>query len=92
MSEQTYIDEFESLVTELISIGKGVGYRNNSGKPNDAFDEKLRNTRAREIGTRLDEMGGVTSMREAHSRVLGELGLGPARSLESAWRFIGQWW
>jgi HEAT repeat protein len=83
-------DEISRLVRELLWIGKVVGYLTSPGEGGDAFDGRFRNKEARQIGARLDEMGGFELMQEVYYLVRRELP-SEARSLESAWGYIGKW-
>jgi ankyrin repeat protein len=84
--------EVDTLVTELIQIGRTDGYlctdpHSMQGK----FDEKNRHIRAREIAEALNTRGGISLMRAAHYRVQAALGSLCARYLEVAWGYIGDW-
>jgi len=88
------MEDYESLVQELLEIGRqiknpsysasGYLYKDENGRP--AKDE-----RAQEIGSQLDSMGGMQMMQSAHEEVSMELGSVAARELESIWRGIGNW-
>ena len=62
----------EALITELIRIGKDIGYLGE--KAGGAFNEKCRNARAKEIGELLHAIGGIELMRSASQRVRDALG------------------
>lgn len=79
--------EVEKLTPELYHIGLSDGYL--SMEQGGKFDDNCRNIRAREIGERLNEMGGCHLMREVHSKI--QQMQGPARQLESCWGYIGIW-
>jgi hypothetical protein len=81
--------ESDVLVKELIVIGGSDEFLSND--PGGKFDERRRHIRAREIGERLNELGGKKLMEAAYYRVRNALGGGPARLLESAWGYIGSW-
>lgn len=55
----------------------------------DHFDKSYRHVRAREIGARLNEMGGKKLMRAVYYRVDSATGAGP--QLSHAWAYIGNW-
>lgn len=81
--------EVEQLITELVQIGKRDDFL--SERPGAGFNSQCRNVRARAIGKRLDEIGGMPVMeyvfrqvRRKTSKVLGE-------HLEYAWDEIGKW-
>lgn len=84
-----YQQEFDQLTAELIKIGKTDEYL--TVEPNSKFNDEKRNIRAREIGLRLNEMGGKKMMQQAYSKVKTALGGVPARELEFAWDGIGEW-
>jgi len=78
--------EADVLVSELIEIGNSPGYLG-SGEEFDGFEH----IRTREIGERLNQLGGKDLMVAAYYRVRAEIGAGKARELESAWGHIGDW-
>jgi len=90
--------DIDCLVFELIEIGKRDGFI--SSTKGDKFDKDGRHIRAREIGTKLNEIGGYKLMLAVGLRVRSALehqttqilrpGLG--RELEHAWGYIGDWW
>jgi len=55
----------------------------------DHFDKSYRHVRAREIGARLNEMGGKKLMRAVYYQVDSATGAGP--QLSHAWAYIGNW-
>ncbi len=81
--------KFDCLTAELIHIGKTNEFL--TVKPKIGFDESKRNIRAREIGMRLNEMGGKKLMQQVYLKVKTDLGAVPARELEFAWNYIGEW-
>jgi len=82
--------EADTLVSELIEIGeREEGYL--SDQPGGSYDENGKHVRAREIGERLNQLGGKDLMVAAAYRVKAALGSAAARYLESAWAFIGDW-
>ena len=82
--------ELGKLVRELIGIGRATSY---VGTPDGTFyDEHHCHIRAREIGARLDQLGGMELMRAAHEQVARELaGTARARELEACWGGVGRW-
>lgn len=85
--EKTRQRMVDKLVTELISIGRGAGYKSTARPgPGGAFDEHGNNVRAAQIGRMLNKLGGIHLVDEALSRVSGELGYRQATDLESIWR------
>jgi hypothetical protein len=80
--------EGDRLVAELIEIG----FRDDfiGGQAGGKFDHRRYHRRAREIGSRLHELGGMKLMLAAGYRVRAVSG--PlARHLEFAWAGIGEW-
>ncbi len=55
----------------------------------DHFNETHKHIRDREIGIRLNEMGGTKLMQAACHEVRTDLSAGPGRELEAAWAYIG---
>lgn len=81
--------EVDRLVEELVRIGKTDDFL--SERPGSPFNMQCRHTRAREIGKRLDEIGGIALMDWVHRRVRKLLGKGLAAHLEYAWTDVGKW-
>lgn len=80
--------EVDALVAQLIEIGQTCDFVSDSG---DNFDGNGYHIRAREIGIRLNEIGGMELMQTVCYRVVAILGPGLGRSLEVAWGYIGNW-
>lgn len=83
-------EETARLLAELISLGKKGLFLTSSDNSGSDFDEKNRNIRAREIGERLNAIGGFELMQKVAYQVRNVLPL-EARSLEVAWGYIGKW-
>jgi hypothetical protein len=81
--------EVERLVSELVQIGKGDDFL--SERSGGAFDQNCRHKRAREIGDRLNTLGGLRLMELTRNRVRKQLGANLAAHLEYAWDDIGAW-
>lgn len=81
--------DVELLFKELISIGIESDFL--SERPGGGFNGHCRNIRAREIGMKLDEMGGLDLMQWVYRRVRKKLGRNMAEHLEYAWDDIGPW-
>ena len=77
--------EINAFVAELNAIGLKDGFL--SFRPGGKFNEQCRHIRAREIGMRLNMMGGSSLMRKAYERV----DCPKARQLSAAWDEIGNW-
>ncbi|NSW53031.1 MAG: hypothetical protein HPY85_11040 [Anaerolineae bacterium] len=82
-------DDVLRLMDELIKIGQVEDYL--SEHPGGAFTGQCRHRRAREIGTRLNDIGGYPLMELAYERVRKKLGRNLADHLEYAWAEIGEW-
>lgn len=83
-------EEVDRLIAELIAIGRRDGFL--SMQPGGKFNQECRHIRAREIGERLNTVGGMSLMQTAGYRVADALGPIPARELEAAWVGIGTWY
>ena len=81
--------EIDTLLAELIMIGERDDYL--SERPGPPFNSQCRHLRAREIGKRLDELGGFELMEFVYLRVKKKLGQRLASHLEYAWSEIGTW-
>ena len=92
--------EVEHLLDELMRIGRGVaGQHPDIGRTEDylsetrggAFNKDYRHIRARQIGTRLDEIGGLELMEYVSRRIKKKLGKNLGSHLDYAWTEIGHW-
>lgn len=81
--------EARRLLDELAQIGRSDDFL--SERPGGRFNAQCRHVRAREIGKRLDEIGGLPLMDYAHRRLRRVLGKELASHLEYAWAEIGRW-
>jgi hypothetical protein len=81
--------EVRKLIDELIQIGKVDDYL--SEKPGSPFNAQCRHIRARHIGKRLHEIGGLPVMEYAQHQVKKKLGKELSAHLEYAWTEIGSW-
>ena len=77
--------DVKALVDELTVIGGTDGFL--SFTPGGRFNPQCRHIRAREIGMRLNMMGGSSLMRKVYDRVECP----NARHLAAAWGEIGDW-
>ncbi len=82
-------DEAEQLIVELITIGRKDDYL--SEHPGGLFNGQCHNIRARAIGRRLNEIGGLELMQSARERVRRKLKMTMASHLDYAWSDIGKW-
>ena len=81
--------EVERLLDELLRIGKADDYL--SERPGGGFNRDCRHIRTREIGQRLDEIGGLALMEFVNRKVRRKLGKNLSWHLEAAWKDIGKW-
>ena len=81
--------EVEKLVEELIRIGIKEDYL--SEHPGAGYNIQCRHVRAREIGKRLSDIGGLKLMNWAFLKVKKKAGKIPASHLEYAWENVGEW-
>lgn len=81
--------EVDNLVKELIQIGIKEDYL--SERPGGAFNAQCQNRRAREIGTRLNIIGGMPLMWQCFRKAQKKAGKVAASHLEYAWAEIGRW-
>jgi hypothetical protein len=84
-----YKAEFNELLTELLKIGKSEDFL--SEQPGGAYNGQCRHLRARAIGRRLDQMGGLSLMQAVRDRVRRKLGANLAAHLDYAWADVGEW-
>ena len=81
--------EADKLVAELIGIGRREDY---IGTPSSgSYNVNGKHTRTREIGERLNQLGGQKLMLAAAYRVKADLGSIALSYLNSAWAWIGNW-
>ncbi len=81
--------EVERLLEELVRIGTTTDYL--SERPGAGFNSQCRHVRTREIGKRLNEIGGLTLMEYAYRHIERKNGSQLSSHLEYAWSEIGQW-
>jgi hypothetical protein len=82
-------EEAERLILELIEIGRKDDYL--SEHPGAGFNGQCHNIRARAIGRRLNDIGGLELMEHTRERVRRKLKLNIASHLDYAWAEIGKW-
>ena len=81
--------DVDKLLSELIRIGATDDYL--SERPGPPFNLQCRHIRARDIGKRFHEIGGLPMMEYAHKIVRKKLGMKLVSHLEYAWSDIGDW-
>lgn len=82
-------NEVERLIENLIRIGQTEDYL--SERPGGSFNAQCRHAGAREIGARLETIGGFYLMEYVLKRVRKKLGANLAAHLSYAWTDIGKW-
>lgn len=80
--------EIDELIIELVEIGRINDF---ISIPGGNFDGNGYHRGARQIGVRLNQIGGIELMQAAYYRVAAVLGPVAGRSLEVAWGYIGDW-
>ena len=81
--------EVQRLLDELINIGKTDDYL--SLQPGGPFNIRCHHTRAKQIGVRLDEIGGLELMTAARAIVKRKLKATLAEHLDYCWQDVGKW-
>jgi len=81
--------EVTRMLDELVRIGKTDDFL--SERPGGGFNRESRHIRAREIGKRLHDIGGLSLMEYANRYVRRKLGKNLSWHLEAAWKDIGDW-
>jgi len=84
--------EVERMVEQLVKIGKTDDFLCERFTP--GFNSQMRNVQARDIGKRLDEIGGLALMEYVHRQVRRKSGKGGkilAEHLEYCWDGVGKW-
>jgi len=82
--------EVDRLFDELVKIGRLDDFL--SLQPGGPFDIRCHHIRARQIGVRLDELGGLDLMQAARSYVQRKLKkTNLEEHLDYCWQDIGEW-
>lgn len=81
--------EVDHLLEELIQIGKTDDYL--SERPGSPFNMQCRHSRARQIGKRLFDIGGLELMEYTVKVVRKKVGKPQGEHLAYAWVEIGDW-
>lgn len=82
-------EEIERLIKELNKIGETDDFL--SERPGAPFNIQCRHIRARDIGIRLNELGGLALMEYVHRKLKRKLSPKLISHLEYAWADIGDW-
>lgn len=84
-----YKAEVDRMIEDLVQIGQKEDFLSErSGGP---FNAQCRHVRAREIGARLDQIGGIELMEFVLKRISKRLNPTLAAHLSYAWSEIGKW-
>lgn len=81
--------EVKRLFEELVKIGKLEDYL--SVHRGGDYDRNYHHKRTREIGARLNQIGGLPLMQAARARVKRKLDPIMAEHLDYCWMEIGEW-
>lgn len=81
--------EVDRLIEELIKIGRTDDYL--SERPGGGYNIQCRHLRARDIGKRLHEIGGLPLMSFAAKKVKRKLKKIISSHLDYCWIDIGDW-
>jgi len=81
--------EVLKLTAELIQIGRMDDFLSLS--TGGAFDIQCHHRRARDIGKRLNELGGVDLMISIRQRIQRKLKATLAEHLDHCWKGVGDW-
>ncbi len=81
--------EVNKLIAELLTIGREDDFL--SERPGGQFNGQSRHIRARAIGLRLSEIGGLELMEYVHRQVKRKMRGRYGEHLEYAWDGVGPW-
>lgn len=81
--------EVNRMIEDLVRIGEREDFL--SERSGGHFNAQFRHVRAREIGTRLDQIGGFELMEQVLKKVRKRLGSQLASHLSYSWTDIGKW-
>lgn len=81
-------DEVKTLYDELLKIGTKEDFL--SEIPGGSYNQQCRHLRARMIGRRFHELGGIGLMRWVHEKIRRK-NRNMAEHLEYAWDEVGNW-
>lgn len=81
--------EVNRMSEELIKIGQLDDFL--SERPGGSFNGQCRHIRARQIGDRLNQIGGFALMENIYKKVRRRLGAQLASHLSYSWTDIGKW-
>lgn len=81
--------EISGLIDKLVKIGKTDDFL--SLAPGGAFDMQLHHREAREIGMRINGIGGLPLMEAVRNTIKRKLKDVMAEHLDHCWKGIGDW-
>lgn len=81
--------EVADLINELVRIGHQDDYL--SVTPGGGYNAQCRHVRTRQIGDRINKIGGLKLMSWVFEKVHKKVGKVLASHLEYAWNDIGEW-
>ncbi|HSN95344.1 MAG TPA: hypothetical protein VLR89_09835 [Anaerolineaceae bacterium] len=81
--------EVRTMIEKLVTIGRKDDFL--SLVPGGDFDMQCHHREAREIGKRLNEMGGLPLMWSVRNSIRGKLKDTLAEHLDHCWKEIGKW-
>ncbi len=85
----TQKQEVKKLLDQLVKIGQMDDFL--SLQPGGPFNVRCHHTQARQIGERLNEIGGLELMLASRAYVKGKLKAILAEHLDYCWTDIGKW-
>ena len=81
--------EVQNIIAKLIQIGKTDDFL--SLAPGGTFDVQCHHREARDLGKRLNEMGGMPLMLAVREKIRRKLKAVMAEHLDHCWKGIGDW-
>ena len=81
--------EVNRMIEDLVRIGQKEDFL--SERSGGAFNAQCRHNRAREIGERLNQIGGFELMEQIYKKIRKRLGTQLAAHLSYSWTDIGKW-
>ena len=81
--------EVNRMIEDLVRIGQKEDFL--SERSGGAFNAQCRHNRAREIGERLNQIGGFELMEQIYKKIRKRLGQQLAAHLSYSWTDIGKW-
>lgn len=82
-------DEVQRLLADLVKIGKTEDFLAERFTP--GFNSQMRHVGARDIGKRLNEIGGIELMEFAYRHIRRKINKNIGEHLEYCWDGVGPW-